>query len=440
MLRVRNSRFHRDLLWANQTFNEQILVLKLSLTTAQSTYGPRAGTTPKLLVKSCDGRVKFSDNNVEQKGSGQSKSWEINDFDLEKDTVELEAGSTDGWMVNLALEICDDSGNNCQAKDVYENYPATSGEEAGNAFWIDYDCSGPRGHQQNGCDATHHCNCYKEKFYLRLIDNRWSLDDDNSTCDVRGVDPKMTVSCNNNADDTVLMTAAVRKTEVHDKPSDDFADNGDYWQATYTADQLEKSFENNLIFEGVAAADYLVLSKTVDLPCKNLRVDGVDVCQSVGAGLTWTCRYSLADQTKTDAYTVTGQDTQATADGIGTLNYVLEVLADKSIGEQVQFEIRPVNEGLVTADIKHCEVAESADAGAAKVSIIGDDTDATKDKCYVSSINSGLTEHTGTGTLSGYWNAFKWSTSDNTDAENQQLSCSIALSQNGNNQPAGANC
>ena len=85
------------------------------------------------------------------------------------------------------------------------------------------------------------------------------------------------------------------------------------------------------------------------------------------------------------------------------------------------------------------EVAESSAAGATKVSIIGTGVNA-KDKCYVSNISSGLTTDSGTGTLSGYWNAFKWSTSDATDAENQQLSCSIALSENGNGQAAGAEC
>ena len=400
----------------------------------------KGGISPTLLVKTCDGRVKFSDTSTKSLGTGGSKSWTVANFDTETDMIEFEAVSTDGWQVEkMELQVCDDNGNNCRDQPVKEDYNGTL--DAGNAFWVDLDCGRPSGLDQVGCDDTYKCNCYKEKFYIKQVGDDWIMDDNTSTCDVRS--GQMTVMCNNSADDTVEMTAAVRKDQVHGKPSAEFTDTGDgYWQAIYTAAQLapSKSFESNVEFQGVAAADYLVLSKTVDLPCKNIRVDGVDVCQKVGSGLTWTCRYSLADQTKTDAYTVTGQDTQATADGIGTLNYVLEVLADKSIGEQVQFEIRPVNEGLVTADIKHCEVAESADAGAAKVSIIGDDTDATKDKCYVSSINSGLTEHTGTGTLSGYWNAFKWSTSDNTDAENQQLSCSIALSQNGNNQPAGANC
>ena len=204
---------------------------------------------------------------------------------------------------------------------------------------------------------------------------------------------------------------------------------------SFPRDQLTPSFETD---NGV---NYLVMSKVLGNDgCTQITVDNVVVCSEVDETVTLRCLYSLEDRTVSDTFEVTGQDTQATADGVGTLNYNLVVLADKTIGEKVEFEIRPVNAGLVTADIKHCEVAESSAAGAAKVSIIGDDTNATKDKCYVSSINSGLTDHTGTGTLSGYWNAFKWSTSDATDAENQQLSCSIALSQNGNGKAAGGAC
>ena len=405
--------------------------------TALGSSSAKGGNTPKLTVKSCDGRVLFSDDNVQTKAAGESKMWEVSNFDKEKHTIQLEATGSDNWLVNMDMDLCDDNGENCEEHLVTETYAETY-DDTGNPFWIDDSCA-PYGHTDDGCSQIHKCNCYSGKFYITYGGDSFWLDRNENTCDLIAADPKMTVSCNDNSDDTVKMTATVRKTEVHGKPSADFADNGaGFWQATYTANQLEKNFENNLIFDGFAAADYLVLSKTVNLPCKNLRVDGVDVCQSVGAGLTWTCRYSLADQTKTDSYSVTGQDTSVTADGVGSLNYELNVLADKKIGEQVQFEIVPKNIGLVTADIKHCEVAESSASGAASVSIIGDETDAAKDKCTISTISSGLTVHTGTGKLTGFWNAFKWSTSDATDAENQQLSCTIALSESGNGNTVGA--
>ena len=406
------------------------------MSSTASSYSSAEGTSPKLAVKTCDGRVKFSDDSFGLKKQGDSVSWTVDNFNAASDMIELENSSNDGWLANLSMEMCDDSGANCEAVPVEETY-ADGDSVAGNAFWVDGNCGILHGHDQDGCDETYKCNCYNTKFYIKQVGDTWSMDNDQSTCDVRA--GHMTVNCNDSGDDTVLMTASVLKSQVHSKPSADFNDEGDYWQATYTADQLEKSFENDVVFENVAAANYLVLSKTVDLPCKTIQVDGKDVCQEVGAGLTWTCRYSLADQTKTAGYSVTGQDTQATADGVGNLVYDLVVLADKQIGEQVQFEIRPKNVGLVTADIKHCEVAESAAADAVKVSIIGNGV-AANDKCYVADISSGLTDHSGTGILSGYWNAFKWSTSDDTDAETQQLSCSIALSENGNGQAAGAAC
>ena len=375
------------------------------------------GDTPDVLVKTCDGRVKKQRSGGQLKGLNQEFGLTVPNFDLQSDSIEFKSVSADGWFVEkLELRICDDATQQtCKDVDV--------GVVGGSApFWIKETC--------NNCDQDPTCTCFKGDWYLKNDGDSWALDNDVSTCDVRL--GQQTVNCMNpNNDGSALMTARVKKSFVHDKPSADFADDGDFWKATYPVNGLDKTFETGVRYQGQTAGDYLALSKTVDLGCKNVQVDGVTVCQDVGAGLTWTCRYSLADQVKTDSYTVTGQDTAETADGIGTLNYDLVVLADKAIGETVQFEIRPKNVGLVTADIKHCEVAESSAAGAARVSIIGTGVD-NKDKCTVSAISSALSDHSGTGTLSGSWTAFKWSTSDNTDAENQQLSCSIELSENGN--------
>ena len=247
------------------------------------------------------------------------------------------------------------------------------------------------------------------------------MDNQESTCDVKA--GQMTVKCNDDTDNTVKMTAAIKKTEVHAKPSAEFTDAGEYWQAVYTADQLDKSFEDDLTFVGQPTADYLVLAKTVDLPCKPMKVDGVDVCQAVGSGLTWTCRYSLADQVKTDSYTVTGQDTAATAEGTGTLDYTITVEDNKKIGETVKFTISPVNDNLVYATVKSCDVKRAGDA----LTIIGHGQEHCTNPVVNAKAETSL--FTSKSDIEGTWTAFKWSTTKANNVESQSLSCTIGLSE-----------
>ena len=95
----------------------------------------------------------------------------------------------------------------------------------------------------------------------------------------------------------------------------------------------------------------------------------------------------------TDTYTVTGQDTTGVAEGLGALGYSLVVLNDAEIGEEVEFEVRPHNPDLVTADVKHCKVKRTP-TSTESVYILGDGTD-QNDKCTRSPINSGLTIDSG---------------------------------------------
>ena len=59
--------------------------------------------------------------------------------------------------------------------------------------------------------------------------------------------------------------------------------------------------------------------------CPTAVVDGKTVCIGTAENYTFKCSYSLADQTVTDNFDVSGQDTQTDAENTGTLGYTLEV-------------------------------------------------------------------------------------------------------------------
>ena len=71
----------------------------MTMRTANSSNTAKHGHNPKLLVKSCDGRVKYTDTQYSLLWDGDSKSWEVQNFDLEKDMIQFEASTTDGWLV-----------------------------------------------------------------------------------------------------------------------------------------------------------------------------------------------------------------------------------------------------------------------------------------------------------------------------------------------------
>ena len=92
------------------------------MSSTASSYSSAEGTSPKLAVKTCDGRVKFSDDSFGLKKQGDSVSWTVDNFDAASDMIELENSSNDGWLANLSMEMCDDSGANCEAVPVEETY------------------------------------------------------------------------------------------------------------------------------------------------------------------------------------------------------------------------------------------------------------------------------------------------------------------------------
>ena len=222
-------------------------------------------------------------------------------------------------------------------------------------------------------------------------------------------------SCNDD-DDVIEMKATLRGREFTG-------------EVTYTVDDLQSSFSGN----------YLIMTKTLGGDgCVPITVDGVDVCSQVDETITLQCKYSLADQTVTDTFDVTGQDTTATAENTGTLKYNLSVEDNKAIGDEVTFTITPVNKGLVYATVKSCDVTNNASGNTDQVTIIGHKADHCVNNLVGAKAITSL--FTSDDDIQGSWVAFKWSTSkSNADEESQGLSCLIGLSENASTDPVN-NC
>ena len=188
-------------------------------------------------------------------------------------------------------------------------------------------------------------------------------------------------------------------------------------RGVFAREELTKSFS----FEN--GQKWLVMTKVLGGDdCNQLVVDGVTICSEVAEKITLRCLYSLADRSIDNNFAVTGQDTQSTAENIGTLGYDLVVEDQKMIGQTVKFTIRPLNEGLVYATVKSCDVTNNGDS----LTIIGHGTPS----CTVPIINAKAltTSFTSNKNIEGSWTAFKWSTTYNQEA--QGLKCTIGLSEN----------
>ena len=131
---------------------------------------------------------------------------------------------------------------------------------------------------------------------------------------------------------------------------------------------------------------------------------------------------NIADQDLTDDFQVTGQDTTATAENTGTLEYNLTV-EDGDIGDQIKFTVSPVNPNLVYATVKSCDVIK----GDNELTIVGHGSQS----CTNPIVNTlALTDFfSSQGDIEGSWKAFKWSTATKDNVESQSLSCKIGLSQ-----------
>ena len=205
------------------------------------------------------------------------------------------------------------------------------------------------------------------------------------------------------------MTATLRNV------AGSYGQNGD-GVISFARDELTPRFAGNL----------LIMEKVLGGgDCNRVDVDGVPVCTEVAETVTLQCKYSLADQTIDDTFDVTGQDTTATAEGTGSLDYTLVVEDNKQIGDTVKFTITPVNTGLVYATVKSCDVThDNGDA----LTIVGHGSEhCTNPVVGTAALTNRFTSN---GIIEGTWTAFKWSTATTDNVESQGLSCKIGLSEN----------
>lgn len=218
-------------------------------------------------------------------------------------------------------------------------------------------------------------------------------------------------SCNDD-DGVIQLTATLRNI------SGAYGQNAE-GEITFTRDELTPSFDtdNNLVMSVDLGGD----------GCTQAQVDGVSVCTGVGETITLQCKYSLADVQIEDSFEVTGQDTATTAEGTGSLGYTLSVEDNKAIGESVQFTITPVNEGLVYATVKHCEVTNGAADNDDELTIIGHGVEGCTNPVVNAAADT--TRFTSQEEIQGTWTAFKWSTAAADNVEAQGLRCTIGLSQ-----------
>merc|ERR1712193_57262 len=232
------------------------------------------------------------------------------------------------------------------------------------------------------------------------------------------------INCNDKTTKAVQIKAAVTN------PTNDFdaasgwtkdPDNSARWIKTYALADL-----GNPEFIKEGEEDWMVLTATEGTTgCEKIKVDGVDICKDIGESYSFKCKYNLKDQTIKDTFSVTGQDTEVDAEGIGELSYTIEVDENVEIGETVNFTINPASPGLVFATATECHVKNENQ----EVTIFGHRTP----KCYTSAVGAKWAttnaNPSSKNNIKGEWTAFKWSTStDDTDAESQTFECTIALS------------
>merc|ERR1712193_154971 len=232
------------------------------------------------------------------------------------------------------------------------------------------------------------------------------------------------INCNDETTKAVQIKAGVTN------PTNDFdaasgwtkdPDNSARWIKTYALADL-----GNPEFIKEGEEDWMVLTATEGTTgCEKIKVDGVDICKDIGESYSFKCKYNLKDQTIKDTFSVTGQDTEVDAEGIGELSYTIEVDENVEIGETVNFTIKPASPGLVFATATECHVKNENQ----EVTIFGHRTP----KCYTSAVGAKWAttnaNPSSKNNIKGEWTAFKWSTSTaKTDAESQTFECTIALS------------
>ena len=190
---------------------------------------------------------------------------------------------------------------------------------------------------------------------------------------------------------------------------------------TWSADQF--SSEGETTFED----DALVLKKTISADCKAKKIDEVTVCLKKGHNLEFKCRYRLQTTTVGNTVNVQGYDTTVSEEGIGKLNYKLNVVDDNvGIGETIQVEVEAINKNLVWHAIQDCQVTKDGSS----ISILNWDANEKNLVPFCPNVLGAAIETKSSKDITKFsWTAFKWSTSTSNQVEKQTITCTISLSE-----------
>jgi len=239
-------------------------------------------------------------------------------------------------------------------------------------------------------------------------------------------------------DNKIQMKATVPKSIVSqplNELDDEWEVDGDDYVRTWNqADASSGAFTTN-------ESNELVWTESQSEGCKEHKEGEVTVCVQTGHALTFTCKYSLADQTKTSTFDVSGHDTVKTANGEGKLNYSLKVTGgvgadndDFQIGNPVSVEIEPANPDLVYARLQDCFV--NFNSQSFPITKWDEDVEILSSTCEV---GASVTTSQDKGTLEFGWTAFKWAT-ETENTESQEVQCTIGLSKDSDADYTVATC
>merc|ERR1712154_303690 len=219
--------------------------------------------------------------------------------------------------------------------------------------------------------------------------------------------------------DKIQMKATVPKSIVS-QPLNELddsweVDGDDYVRTWNQADASSGAFTTN-------DSNELVWTESQSEGCKEHKEGDVTVCVKTGHALTFTCKYSLADQTKTSTFDVSGHDTVKTANVTGGVGADSD---DFQIGNPVRVEIEPANPDLVYARLQDCFVNFNSQSFPILKWDLG--TKKLSPTCEVGAYVAMSQNLWSKGTLDFGWTAFKWKT-ETENTESQEVQCTIGLS------------
>ena len=129
-----------------------------------------------------------------------------------------------------------------------------------------------------------------------------------------------------------------------------------------------------------------------------------------------------------NTFDVSGHDTIVSKEGTGTLNYVLTATpTNAEIGDTVTVKIEAINKNLVYHALQDCQVS----LGSPSVSILDWDQESENLSPVCPNVLGVqiIDEYSKADSTSFSFTAFKWSTQNPNDVENQTIQCTISLSE-----------